>query len=285
MPLTARRWGASPVRYLPGGRPHDFQNNMREQMRGMDSDPAMRQFIDDMTFVETFPIFGGVFAGPPGRTVWVRRGMGVGDALAPPASDDINDWTFRLYDLFAGDDYAYMGTVELPEDLTLMAGDSERVAGVHTDPLGRSFRTCAARRTTGGNRANAAGGPLGTLAAAGPGRSGVGMKPGRGAGARISTVSTRASGPRSPPRRTESHASSAPTRPKTALRGRFEDLYNPESKARNALERECEALPDTNRALGRRLVAGSDCREHPDQAARREGTGRAVPASADECDS
>jgi len=54
---------------------------MREQMRGMDSDPAVRELIDDMTFVETFPIVGGVFAGPPGRTVWVRRGMGVGDAL------------------------------------------------------------------------------------------------------------------------------------------------------------------------------------------------------------
>lgn len=114
----------------------DFQDNMREQMRGMDSDPAMRELIDNMTFVETFPILSGVFAGPPGRTVWVRRGAGVGDALAPPASDDIDDWTFRLYDLFDGDDYAYIGTVEVPEDLTLMAGDGERVAGVHTGPLG-----------------------------------------------------------------------------------------------------------------------------------------------------
>ena len=114
----------------------DFQDNMREQMRGMDSDPAMRELIDDMTFVETFPILSGVFAGPSGRTVWVRCGAGVGDALAPPASDDIDDWTFRLYDLFDGDDYAYIGTVEVPEDLTLMAGDGERVAGVHTGPLG-----------------------------------------------------------------------------------------------------------------------------------------------------
>ncbi len=114
----------------------DFQDNMREQMRGMESDPVMRELIDDMTFVETFPILSGVFAGPPGRTVWIRRGMGVGDALALPASDEINDWTFRLYDLFDGDEYAYIGTVEVPEDLTLMAGDSERVAGVHTGPLG-----------------------------------------------------------------------------------------------------------------------------------------------------
>ncbi len=113
----------------------EFQDNMREQMSGMESDPAMRELIDQMTFAETFPILSGVFAGPPGRTVWVRRGVGVGDALAPPASDDINDWTFRLYDLFDGD-YAYIGTVEVPEDLTLMAGDSERVAGVHTGPLG-----------------------------------------------------------------------------------------------------------------------------------------------------
>lgn len=118
------------------GPSEDFQDNMREQMRGMESDPAMRELIDDMTFVETFPILSGVFAGPPGRTVWVRRGMGVGDALAPPSSDEINDWTFRLYDLFDGDDYAYIGTVEVPEDLTLMAGDSERVAGVHIGPLG-----------------------------------------------------------------------------------------------------------------------------------------------------
>ena len=42
----------------------------------------------------------------------------------------------RFYDLFSAETYEYMGTVEIPEDLRLMAGDSARVAGRHTDPLG-----------------------------------------------------------------------------------------------------------------------------------------------------
>ncbi|MCY4574676.1 MAG: hypothetical protein OXF01_17990 [Gemmatimonadetes bacterium] len=32
--------------------------------------------------------------------------------------------------------FEYIGTVEMPEGLHLMAGDSERVAGVHLDSLG-----------------------------------------------------------------------------------------------------------------------------------------------------
>lgn len=50
--------------------------------------------------------------------------------------DGTEDWTLRMYDLFDGDDYQYLGTVEIPENLILMAGDSERVAGVHRGALG-----------------------------------------------------------------------------------------------------------------------------------------------------
>ena len=61
--------------------------------------------------------------------------MGVGDALAPPA-DDMDDWTFVLYDLFSGETYEYLGTVEIPPRLELMTGDATRVAGVHSGAMG-----------------------------------------------------------------------------------------------------------------------------------------------------
>ncbi len=41
-----------------------------------------------------------------------------------------------LYDLFDGDSYDYIGTIRAPPGITLMAGSSERIAGVHTDTLG-----------------------------------------------------------------------------------------------------------------------------------------------------
>ena len=88
-----------------------------------------------MRFAETLPVLQDVFLGPPGRTVWVRRGMGVDDELSPPVGTSATEWTLRLYDLFDGLSYEYIGTVEVPEELIVMAGDSERIAGVHTDPL------------------------------------------------------------------------------------------------------------------------------------------------------
>lgn len=106
------------------------------------SDEFADRFLGDMpelrgrvTLAETFPVISGVFTGPPGRAVWIRRGMGVGDSLAPPA-EDMDEWTFVLYDLFSGDAYEYLGTVQIPPGLELMAGDATRVAGVHTGAMG-----------------------------------------------------------------------------------------------------------------------------------------------------
>ncbi len=62
--------------------------------------------------------------------MWVRRRGGVGDTVAAPVGEE-----HRLYDLFDGENYGYIGTVEGPEGLTLMAGNETRVAGVHTDEL------------------------------------------------------------------------------------------------------------------------------------------------------
>ncbi|MYE15089.1 MAG: hypothetical protein F4Y07_01270 [Gemmatimonadetes bacterium] len=106
------------------------------------SDEFADRFLGDMpelrgrvTLAETFPVISGVFTGPPGRAVWIRRGMGVGDPLAPPA-DDMDDWTFVLYDLFSGETYEYLGTVEIPPRLELMTGDATRVAGVQSGAMG-----------------------------------------------------------------------------------------------------------------------------------------------------
>ena len=93
-----------------------------------------RSIANSMVYGDPFPVVVSTLGGPPGGAVWVRRGIGVGDDLAPPVGD--GNWTLVLYDLFHGDSYEYIGTVELPQGLTLMAGDSERVAGVHTDDLG-----------------------------------------------------------------------------------------------------------------------------------------------------
>ena len=97
--------------------------------------PTMASWAENMTFGETLPVFSSVFLGPPGHTVWVRRGIGVGDDLAPPVGDDIEAWELQLYDLFDGGSYEYVGTVEVPENVILMAGDGERVAERHVGPL------------------------------------------------------------------------------------------------------------------------------------------------------
>ena len=93
-----------------------------------------RSIANSMVYGEPFPVVLSTLAGPPGRAVWVRRGIGVGDDLAPPVGD--GNWTLVLYDLFDGDSYEYIGTVEAPEGLILMAGDSGRIAGVHRNELG-----------------------------------------------------------------------------------------------------------------------------------------------------
>ncbi len=121
---------------------HEVGRISREiPLRGPSDDFADR-FLGDMpelrgrvTIAETFPVITGVFTGPPDQTVWIRRGMGVGDSLAPPVGD-MDDWTFLLYDLFSGETYEYLATVEIPPRLELMAGDATRVAGVQRSAMG-----------------------------------------------------------------------------------------------------------------------------------------------------
>ena len=113
----------------------EFIANLRETVIG-EVDASMSDFVQGLPIATRFPMIGNVFIGPPVRTVWIERLMGIGDILAPPVGDAMADWTYRLYDLFDGDTYEYVGTVEIPEDLQLMAGDSERIAGVHTNAMG-----------------------------------------------------------------------------------------------------------------------------------------------------
>lgn len=83
---------------------------------------------------------------------------------------------------------------------------------------------------------------------------------------------------------------SQPNSSEIATRTRFEDLYNAESKARDALERKWEALLGTKRALDRKLAALSgicrhDCRERADEAANADEDERSVSVGSHEGDS
>ena len=116
-----------------------YLDALREEMRADfqgEITPRISAALEQMPHAERFPVVTGGFAGPPGgRTVWIRRGMGVGDPLAPPPQPG-GGRRFPLYDLFDGDSYEYLGTVEIPDGITLMAGDATRVAGRHRDELG-----------------------------------------------------------------------------------------------------------------------------------------------------
>ena len=117
------------------GPSEEFRERSRNEMLAMvreNDDPMIVTAIESIEYPERSPVITRVFTGPPDRAIWVRRGMGVADSLAP---DELSE-SYRLYDLFDGDSSQYIGTVEIPEDLTLMAGDSDRVAGVHRDELG-----------------------------------------------------------------------------------------------------------------------------------------------------
>ena len=113
----------------------ELREGMRAEFEG-EIDPLISAALEQMPHARKFPVITGALAGPPGgRTVWIRRGMGVGDPLAPAPRAD-GSWKYRLYDLFDGDSYDYLGTVEIPDNVTLMAGDATRVAGRHRDELG-----------------------------------------------------------------------------------------------------------------------------------------------------
>ena len=90
----------------------------------------------EVAFTEFHSVALGVLAGPPGGMLWVRRGMGVGDELAPPV-ESMENSVLRLYDLFRSDGGSYYGTVEVPEGFVLLVATPEFVAGVHRDEWGR----------------------------------------------------------------------------------------------------------------------------------------------------
>ena len=118
--------------------PEALKTGTREAMIGdADDNSPTLELYENMVFGESLKVFAGMFLGPPNRAIWVRRGIGVGDELAPPVGYVVGEWSLQLYDLFDGDTYEYIGTVEVPEGLILEAGDpdSERVAGVHRDAL------------------------------------------------------------------------------------------------------------------------------------------------------
>ena len=113
------------------GPSEEYIAEYRQSILGADGVPDA--FARNLTFGETFPVIAGVFAGPPDGTIWVRRGGGVGDALAGTPGDRTQP---LLYDLFTPDAYAYRGTVAMPDRTRLMAGDGTRIAGVEIDAMG-----------------------------------------------------------------------------------------------------------------------------------------------------
>ncbi len=131
---SGRELGRIGRNVLARGPSEDFIHDLREAVIA-ELGAEMTDLVESLPLAMQFPMIGRVFVGPPGRTVWIDRLMGIGDSLAPPVGDSMDDWTYRLYDLFDGDSYEYVGTVEVPDYLRLMTGDSERVAGVHRDEL------------------------------------------------------------------------------------------------------------------------------------------------------
>ena len=91
------------------------------------------EMVEAVPILSTFRVVIHAFRGPPGETLWVRRGLGVGDSLAPPF--DPPDHA-PLWDLFDGTSLEYIGTTGLPEGFVAYAGDDITLTGVQTDALG-----------------------------------------------------------------------------------------------------------------------------------------------------
>ena len=127
-----------------------YLDELREELRGGFEgealDPLIAAALEQMPHAEKFPVIIGAFAGPPGgRTVWIRRGKGVGDPLAPPPQAG-DGWKFLLHDLFDGDSYEYLGTVEIPDNITLMARRRHPCRRSPPGRTGGSLRARTARR-------------------------------------------------------------------------------------------------------------------------------------------
>ena len=91
------------------------------------------ELVDEIDMPDTFRVIIHAFRGPPADTLWVRRGLGVGDDLAPPV--DPPDHA-PLWDLFDGATLEYEGTAGMPEGFVPYTGDDRRLAGVQKDETG-----------------------------------------------------------------------------------------------------------------------------------------------------
>ena len=140
----------------PRETPEALMAGVRDALAGR----GVAELYGDITFAETLSVFSNVFPGPPGRTVWVRRHIGIEDDLAPPVGTDIEAWDLQLYDLFDGRSYEYIGTVEMPEGLP---PHGRRFGARRRRPPGRTGRALRARASRSRSAVN-----LDALDAVGP---------------------------------------------------------------------------------------------------------------------
>ena len=112
----------------------EFMETQRQELIAIGGEDS--PLVQRLSPLHPFPVLTRALTGPPGHTIWIGRGTGIGDALASPVGNSMSDWTHRHYDLFDGDSYEYTGTVVLPENFILMAADSERIAGLSRGPFG-----------------------------------------------------------------------------------------------------------------------------------------------------
>ena len=111
----------------------EFMENLREEMIEISGEDS--PLVQRLAGAHPFPVVTKVLTGPPGRTIWVGRGTGIGDALAAPVAESMDDWDYWQYDLFDADTHRYLGSVETPEGLILKAGDANRIAGFQRGPF------------------------------------------------------------------------------------------------------------------------------------------------------
>jgi len=119
----------------------DFITGRREAPEGWTSligivgrTPVPEPMEELIEIADSLPVLRYAFWGPPDGTLWVNRGIGIEDGVAP--SVERPDDSLAFYDLFRDGGYEYIGTTQAPEGAILMAGDSNRVAAVVVDSLG-----------------------------------------------------------------------------------------------------------------------------------------------------
>lgn len=73
----------------------DHKKRFLDRLASFDAQRGRVRNREDTRFARTSPVAVRVLAGPPGRMLWVRRHMGVGDELAPPV-ERMENSVFRL---------------------------------------------------------------------------------------------------------------------------------------------------------------------------------------------